>query len=176
MFIKEIKESNLIDGVKLITLDTYEDSRGHIATVFSKSNLYPDFVEDKITISYKNVLRGLHGDPHTDKLISCFYGQIELYVIDYRKESDTYGKSEKFVLSDNKLQTVFVPKGCLNGHLCLSDKCIFWYKWSAKYDGPSSQETILWNDKNLNLNWSTTEPILSERDANANPFNYKQIK
>ena len=43
MFIKEVKESNLIDGVKLITLDTYEDNRCYIATVFSKSSLYPEW-------------------------------------------------------------------------------------------------------------------------------------
>ena len=174
MFTNDIKESDIIDGVKSITLDTYKDNRGEIATIFSKSDMFPAFVEDKITISHKNVLRGLHGDPHTDKLISCISGQIELYVVDYRHRSKTYGKSEKFVLCSDNLQTVFVPKGCLNGHLCLTDKCIFWYKWSSKYEGPLSQETILWNDKKLNLKWSVSDPILSERDINGNPFDYKE--
>ena len=146
MFIENIHNSKNIDGLKLITMDTFVDHRGEIATIFSKSKMFPEFVEDKITISTKDVLRGLHGDLTTSKLISCLSGRIELFVVDARKKSQTFGNTEKFILSDKKIQTVFVPKGCLNGHLCLSDRCIFWYKWSEKYEGPSKQFTIKWDD------------------------------
>ena len=170
MFIEKINDSKNIDGVKLITMDTFVDHRGEIATIYSKSKMFPEFVEDKITISNKNVLRGLHGDLYTSKIISCLFGKIELFVVDARKNSITFGNSEKFVLSGEKLQTVYVPKGCLNGHLCLSNKCIFWYKWSQKYDGPSKRFTIKWDDEDLNLDWSIKNPILSDRDLNGNYF------
>ena len=62
---------------------------------------------------------------------------------------------------------VLVPAGCLNGHLCLSDKCIFFYKWSEKYKQPDDQITVLWNDPELNISWPTDTPVLSERDRRA---------
>ena len=111
MFIENIHNSKNIDGLKLITMDTFVDHRGEISTIFSKSKMFPEFVEDKITISTKDVLRGLHGDLTTSKLISCLSGRIELFVVDARKKSQTFGNAEKFILSDKKIQTVFVPKG-----------------------------------------------------------------
>ena len=69
-----------------------------------------------------------------------------------------------FYLSDREPKSIFVPAGCVNGHLCLSDKCIFYYKWSEKYSGAATQETIKWNDERFNLPWLCKDPILSDRD------------
>ena len=168
MFIEKI-ENYKIEGLLLITMDNYHDSRGEIWTLHSENPIFPDFVEDKITISNLGVLRGLHGDPKTCKLISCLHGSFVLNVVDARKGSKTYGESQKFNLSSDKGQSVLVPPGCLNGHLCKSEKCIFWYKWSEKYD-ISNQTTVSWNDKTLNLDWECENPLLSERDKNGKDF------
>jgi dTDP-4-dehydrorhamnose 3,5-epimerase len=155
--------------------DYFSDLRGQIWTIHSEDNGLTKFVEDKITVSNKNVLRGLHGDGAADKLISCLYGTIQLAVVDARKNSPTRGVVETFILSDKEPRYVFVPAGCLNGHLCLSDRCIFWYKWSQKYTGAETQETVLWKDEDLKIPWICKDPMLSDRDKNGNSFKEVEI-
>ncbi len=106
----------------------------------------------------------MHGDSEIDKLILCLHGSIQLAVVDLRKGSSTYGNSKMFNLDDKNGRAIFVPAGCVNGHLCLSDKCIFFYKWSKPYNGADKQVTIQWDDPSLALEWKIKNPIMSTRD------------
>ena len=63
---------------------------------------------------------------------------------------------------ENKIQ-ILVPPKFGNGHLVLSDKCIFHYKQNSEYDR-SGQFTIKWNDPTFSFKWKFESPILSERD------------
>ena len=153
-----------IPGLLELELDAFTDFRGEIWSSYEDCDLFPSFVEDKITISTKNVLRGLHGDFETGKLISCIHGEIFFVVVDVRGKNKMI---KTFNLSDKSPRLVFVPPGCLNGHLCLSDKCIFFYKWTAKYKQPQEQITVSWEDPGLNIGWPVENPILSDRDKNA---------
>jgi|TARA_R110001583_G_scaffold40442_1_gene129156 dTDP-4-dehydrorhamnose 3,5-epimerase len=168
--IKSITESTKIDGLKSITLDTFKDYRGEIWTVYSDEYTDLKFVADKITISRFGVLRGFHGDPYTAKLITCLSGQFQLAIVDTRKDSKTYGNVETYLVSDNEPMVVVVPAGCVNAHLCLSDKCVFYYKWSEHYKGPEEQVTISWDDPDIDVDWAIKSPILSERDKNGVPL------
>lgn len=172
--IKKRYISNKIKDLFVLKLDTFQDSRGEIWTIYSKEHSDLNYVADKITISRFGVLRGFHGDPHTAKLITCLSGQFQLAIADLRRDSETYGNTETFLISDNEPTVIFVPAGCVNAHLCLSDKCVFYYKWSEDYNGPESQVTVMWNDLDLGIDWTIKSPILSERDKNGRP--YKEIK
>ena len=163
-------EETEIQNLYKISLDTHLDNRGEIWTLFKDVDWLPEFVEDKISISTKGVLRGLHGDDSTWKLISCLHGSFLLVVVDARNPSDTYKKIQYFEMTDSKGMLILVPPGCLNAHLSLSDKCIFWYKWSHAYSGPQSQETVAWDDLELNIQWPISDPVLSERDKNGKLF------
>ena len=171
--VKEITKSERIKDLVSIKLDTFQDYRGEIWTVYSEEYTDLKFVADKITISRFGVLRGLHGDPHTAKLIACLSGQIQLAILDLRKDSETYGNVETFLISDYDPTVVIVPAGCVNAHLCLSDKCVFYYKWSEHYKGPDEQVTIAWDDPELDIDWVIDNPILSERDKNG--ISYKGV-
>jgi len=165
-YIKNIKKYP-IQGLIEIELNPYSDPRGQIWSIYEECDMLPTFVEDKVTISNKGVLRGLHGDFETDKLICCMHGDLFLSVADIRRESNTFKETQTFYLSDDNPTIVLVPAGCLNGHLCLSDKCIFFYKWSEKYKQPDDQITVLYSDPELSIPWPTDAPILSERDSRA---------
>ena len=162
--IKHISESDKIAGVSKIDLDTFQDHRGEIWTLYERHFSDNEFVADKITISRFGVLRGFHGDPYTAKLISCLSGQFQLAVVDTRDNSPTYGNMETYLLTDNEPAVVLVPAGCINAHLSLSDKCVFYYKWSKEYNGPDRQVTVAWNDPDIGVDWLVKSPILSERD------------
>lgn len=162
--IEDFKESPTIQGLLNIKLDIFQDYRGEIWTIYSDEFTRYKFVQDKISISRFGVLRGFHGDSQTAKLITCLSGQFQLVVVDLRKNSKTYGNSEIFMLSDCEPRVVIVPEGCVNAHLCLSDQCIFFYKWTQGYRGPEAQITVAWNDLSINAPWMIACPIVSDRD------------
>ncbi len=163
-----IVEKTKLKNVLLLKLDVFEDHRGEYIELFNKA-LYKekgidlDFLQDDISISSKNVLRGIHGDAETWKLISCLYGKFYLVVVNCDKLSPSFGKWQSFVLSDRNRHQVLVPPKYGNGHLVLSDKAIFHYKQTTYYH-PQSQFTYKWDDPNLKIWWPVKDPILSIRD------------
>ena len=159
-----------LDGVLLINPPTvYEDFRGEYVEIYNKdifkeNGVKIDFIQDDISVSRKNVLRGLHGDQETWKLISCLYGAFYLVVVNNDPSSGQYKKSVSFTLSDKNRQQVLIPPKHGNGHLVLSDLAIFHYKQNTFYNR-EGQFTIKWNDPNYNLWWPINDPITSIRDS-----------
>ena len=159
-----------LDGVLLIKPPTiFKDFRGTYIETYSEklyieAGLDIKFVQDDISVSFKNVLRGIHGDDVTWKLISCHYGEFYLVVVNWNDASPQFGEWESFTLSDKTRQQVLIPPKHGTGHVVLSDMTIFHYKQSTYYDR-ASQFTILWNDPRLNIPWPVDNPILSKRDG-----------
>lgn len=155
-----------LNGVLLIEPPTiFEDFRGSYVEIYNKElyNFAPEFVQDDISVSTENVLRGIHGDYKTWKLISCLYGGFQLAVVNYDKESAEFKQWDVFYISAmNRLQVLIPPKFG-NAHLVLTDFAVFHYKQSTYYDR-ESQFTLKWNDPTLKIKWYSNDPILSERD------------
>ena len=171
----EIKESEKVKDLKVIKPVSFYDFRGEYLETFSaKTYKFKDrqgndvvFVEDDISVSKRGVLRGLHGDDKTWKLIQCLWGEIFVAVADMRTDSPTYLQWDSFSVSDKNRLQLLIPAGCANGHLCLSEKCIFSYKQSQYYSGSENQFTVRWDDPKLNISWPVSDPLLSERDSTA---------
>ena len=164
----EVKKTKL-DGVLLIKPPTvFEDYRGTYVELYNRelykeSGVAVNFVQDDISVSSHHVLRGIHGDAETWKLISCLHGKFYLMVINWDETSLQYRQWEAFTLSDQNRLQVLVPPKFGNGHVVLSEVAIFHYKQSSYYNR-AGQFTILWNDPDLNLWWPVRNPILSQRD------------
>ncbi len=164
----EVSKTNL-DRVLLITPPTvFEDFRGTYVEIYNEelyraAGIDADFVQDDISTSTRHVLRGIHGDDRTWKLISCLQGTFYLVVVNCDRDSDRFGNWESFVLSDANRRQVLVPPGYGNGHLVLSDQAIFHYKQSTYYDR-ASQFTYAWNDSKLGIWWPVKNPVMSQRD------------
>ncbi len=116
-----------------------------------------EFVQDDISISSKHVLRGIHGDDNTWKLISCLHGKFYLAVVNWDPSSPQYRQWQGFTLSDHNHLQVLVPPKHGNGHLVLSDTAMFSYKQSTNYNR-AGQFTLKWNDPQLNIWWPIPEP------------------
>lgn len=163
----EVKETKLA-GVRLITPDIHTDLRGRNVTLYSKrmyeeKGINLDFVENKVSVSRHNVLRGIHGDNNTWKLISCLSGVIFLVVVNCDEMAPEFGAWESFTLSGDDFRQVLVPPKYGNGHLVMSDLAIFYYQWSAYYD-LSNQFSYKYNDSRFTIAWPVTDPILFGRD------------
>ena len=154
-----------ISGIKTRTPDVYTDYRGDLWTIW-KDDMDIYYNHDKVSTSRKNVLRGIHGDFKSTKLVTCLYGEVYFVVVDNREHSPTYMKWDCMMLNDKTRKQVMLPPGVGNGFLILSEHAVIHYKWSYKGQYPDVQDqfTIKWNDEKLNINWPISNPILQPRD------------
>lgn len=168
-----ISNSPIFDSVKIITPSIFRDDRGEFVETYSM-NTYDlrdhsgnsiMFKEDDLSISHKGVLRGLHGDTKTWKLIQCVYGEVFFALVDYNPGSPTFLKHQAFTLNEENRLQILVPPYFVNGYLCISGKCVFSYKQSETYTGMQNQVAMRWNDPRVAIAWPESNPVLSKRDA-----------
>lgn len=159
-----------LEGVLVIEPPTrFEDFRGEYVEIYNDA-LYRaagidyDFVQDDISVSGHGVLRGIHGDDATAKLVSCLMGKFYLVVVNWDPDSPQHGKWEAFTLSETNRLQVLIPPRFGNGHLVLGDRAMFHYKQTTSYDR-ARQFTILWDDPRLNIFWPAKPLIVSRRDS-----------
>ncbi len=159
-----------IHGLILIQPKKFFDTRGYFfesynSKTYSEIGIKNLFVQDNLSISKKNVLRGLHyqNKKPQGKLVSVIKGSILDIAVDIRKNSKTFGKHQAFILSEKNCKQLWIPRNFAHGFLTLSSNTIVSYKCTDFYD-PSDQNTIIWNDKTLNITWPTKKPIISEKD------------
>ena len=163
-----IVEKTKLDDVLLIKPEIFEDFRGTYVETYNeeeyrKHGVNQKFVQDDISSSTKGVLRGIHGDAETWKLISCMFGRFYFVVVNCDENSSNFGKWQSFILSSENRHQVLVPPKHGNGHLILSDMAIFHYKQTTYYN-PTSQFSYRWDDESLGIWWPIKEPLLSQRD------------
>ncbi len=165
-------EATSLENVKKITPPTiFNDHRGSYIELYNyklykENGIDTDFVQDDISVSKKNVLRGIHGDPVTTKLISCLLGEIYLVIVNNDPETEQYCKWEAFTISEENHYQILVPPNFGVAHLVMSEKAIFHYKQSTYYSR-TNQFTLKWDDPVLGIDWPIKDPILSSRDLEA---------
>lgn len=163
----EVQKTDL-DGVLLIKPSIFEDFRGEYIETYNeadyrKHGIDCHFVQDDISISTRHVLRGIHGDRKTWKLISCHYGKFYFVVVNCDENSKDFRKWQAFTLSDKNRRQILVPPKHGNAHLVMSNTTIFHYKQTTYYE-LGSQFTYRWNDPDLDIWWPIDNPIVSRRD------------
>lgn len=169
-------EKTFIEDLLIISPTVFTDNRGYFLESYNKDNLSSflnvDFVQDNESMSQKNVLRGLHFQkpPHAQgKLVRVITGSVLDVAVDLRKGSATYGKHFKHILSSENKKQLYIPKGFAHGFLVLEDDTIFSYKCTDYYN-KATEDSLLWNDTTLNINWNIEDPIISDKDKNAQNF------
>ena len=156
----------MINGVVIREQDAFTDYRGDLYTIWKDGDFDLNFNHDKVSTSRKHVLRGIHGDNKSWKLVTCLYGEIYFVIVDNRESSDTFLQWESTMLTDRNRKQVLIPPGVGNGFLVMSHRSVFHYKWSyeGEYADVDQQFTIKWNDPIVGVDWPIVNPILSKRD------------
>ena len=164
------KKLNL-SGCYLITPKVFKDSRGSFQEIFNEKNfceitgLKQSFKQDNISISKKNVLRGLHFQikKPQGKLIKVLNGSIFDVFVDLRKKSPTYKKVQTINLNKSDNSLLWLPPGIAHGFYSITSNVVINYKVTQFYN-PNDEYTLKWNDKNLKIKWPSKKPILSKKD------------
>tara|TARA_B100000902_G_scaffold381427_1_gene417929 strand:+ start:9369 stop:9911 length:543 start_codon:yes stop_codon:yes gene_type:complete len=166
-----------IDDLLLIKPKIYSDNRGHFfeswnKNIFNENIINVNFIQDNQSLSKKGVIRGLHfqNPPYAQgKLVRVIKGKVLDVALDIRKKSKSYGKYFSIELSGENNFMLWIPPGFAHGFSTLEDNTIFSYKCSGKYN-KESENSILWNDPNLNINWKVKNPIISDKDQKSQKF------
>ena len=130
-----IVEKTQLDGVLKIKLDAFEDHRGWYVETYNEQKYHEagidiKFVEDDISVTRKNCLKGVHGDQNTWKLISCLHGSFYLPVVNNDPTHEQYRQWQGFTLSDRNNLQILVPAKFGNGHIAFTEYSIYNYKQS----------------------------------------------
>lgn len=165
------------DGLYLLQPNVFEDERGYFfeafnQNVFNNSDLRFNFIQDNISRSKKNTIRGLHfqtGEMAQGKLCQVIYGKVLDVALDIRFNSPTFGKYFSTELSEENHLQLWMHPGFAHGFSVLSDIAIFSYKCTKMYS-KEHESTILFNDPDLNIDWQVKDPVVSEKDLNAQTF------
>jgi len=149
----------------------FRDARGFFLETYHRQKFTDlgftdEFVQDNHSRSEKGTLRGLHFQSrHAQaKLCRVVEGEALDVAVDIRLGSPTFGKWTSVLLSAERQNQIFIPRGFAHGFLALTDHVQFLYKCSDFYDS-TSEYGIIWNDPDLAISWGVVNPLVSEKDA-----------
>jgi dTDP-4-dehydrorhamnose 3,5-epimerase len=168
-----------IPDVLILEPKIFGDDRGFFLESWNQKTLKDQlgidevFVQDNHSKSSKGVLRGLHYqlERPQGKLVRVVTGRVLDVVVDIRKSSPTFGQYFSIELNDQNHLQLWVPPGMAHGFVVLSDTADFMYK-TTDYYAPQYEQSILWNDIDLNIDWKLNDiiPSLSNKDENGISF------
>ncbi len=167
-------EKTPLDGVCILTPKVYEDARGFFMESYRKDvfrqelGIEPEFVQDNHSRSVKNTLRGLHfqWDPPMGKLMRVTVGNAFLMAVDIRKDSPTLGRWFGLEVSAENHKQVWTPAGFARGFCALTEIVEVQYKCTGIYN-PACESGLRWDDPEIGIQWPVPEPLLSDKDRNA---------
>ena len=151
--------------------NSFKDKRGYFKELIKETQIKKKMPFTVMSYSKKNVIRGLHIQlkKSQGKFISVLKGKIYDVALDVRKNSKTFGKVFKCILSEKNSQSIYIPQGFAHG-FCGLDKENYIIYSCTQYRDATSERAIKYNDKTLRIKWPTKKPIISKKDKNAMTF------
>ena len=162
----KIKKTNF-KGLLIVSQKNNKDRRGSLRETFSDKILKKKFTFEYCTTSKKNVLRGFHFQLKNkqSKYVNVLKGKILDVVLDLRKNSRTFGKVFKIILSKNNALGLYIPAGFAHAYYSYEKENIIYYKLDNYYN-PKFESGIVYNDKVLKIRWPKNKMIISKKDKN----------
>jgi len=153
----------VIDGLQRLPLRRFEDARGWFTEVRRESALPRQTRQTNLSFSRRGVIRGLHyHERGQDDLFACIQGTARVVVLDRAS-----GEAHTEDIGDENPVALYIPGRHAHGFEALTD-LLFLYHVTEEYDPADPDEhEIPWDDPRVKHLWSTTSPILSERDLAA---------
>ena len=167
-----------IEGLLMVRPQVHADDRGQFVETWNQRRFDEAvgrevrFVQSNQSRSQKHVLRGLHfqAPPNGQgKLVRVSQGLALDVAVDLRKDSPTFGQHWAVELSPGNGIQFWIPEGFAHGFLALEEDTVFEYMCTEFY-APQSEQSLLWNDPLLGIDWGVEAPRVSDKDAAASSF------
>jgi dTDP-4-dehydrorhamnose 3,5-epimerase len=172
-----------IQGVVILEMPIYKDDRGQFQETYNERRFLElglpiDWKQDNLSMSRKNVVRGLHYQliQPQGKLVRVVSGKVFDVAVDLRRSSPTFGKHVSVELSSENGLAFYIPAGFAHGFTALTEDACFAYKVTDFYE-PSGDRTLLWNDPELGIEWpvSAADAIVSAKDQQGKPWSSAEV-
>jgi dTDP-4-dehydrorhamnose 3,5-epimerase len=152
-------EPRAIGDARGFFLEAWNDAR------YREAGLAAVFVQDNVSASARGVVRGLHlQHPHGQgKLVQVLDGEVLDVAVDVRRGSPTFGRHVSARLSGDNHHQLWIPPGFAHGFAVVSERAIFAYKCTERYD-PESELGVAFDDPDLGIAWPVEAPVVSARD------------
>jgi dTDP-glucose pyrophosphorylase/dTDP-4-dehydrorhamnose 3,5-epimerase-like enzyme len=149
------------DRTRPIPLRRFGDARGWLTEIARTSGLPKPIRQTNVSFSRKGTIRGLHyHERGQDDLFVCLQGTARVVALD-RDTGETFCED----IGENNFEAVYVPGNLAHGFEALTDVLML-YHVTEEYDPADPDEHgVAWDDPRVRNLWSTTSPILSERDS-----------
>ena len=146
----------------------YKDQRGYLREVFLQKMVKKKIIFNILSVSKKNVLRGLHFQKKKPqgKYLSVLKGKIFDVVVDLRKKSPTFGKKFSIILSQENCKSIYIPPGFAHGFQSLEKENIVCYS-CTEYRSKGNEHGLNYKDKSLKIKWPLSNPTITEKDRKA---------
>jgi dTDP-4-dehydrorhamnose 3,5-epimerase len=170
-------------GVVILESRIYRDDRGQFQETYNERRFLElglpiDWKQDNLSLSRKNVVRGLHYQliQPQGKLVRVISGSVFDVAVDIRRNSPTFGKHVSVELSAENGLAFYIPTGFAHGFAALTEGACFAYKVTDFYE-PSGDRTMLWNDPELGIRWPVAagDAIVSAKDLQGKPFRDAEV-
>tara|TARA_B100000886_G_scaffold336376_1_gene295052 strand:+ start:646 stop:1176 length:531 start_codon:yes stop_codon:yes gene_type:complete len=160
-----------IKGLLIVKQKNNKDSRGSLRETFNNKILKKKFIFEYCTSSKANVLRGFHFQYKfkQSKFVNVLKGKILDVVIDLRKNSKTFGKVFKIILSKENALGLYIPAGFAHAYYSIKNENIIYYKLDNYYS-PKYESGIIYNDPTIKISWPKKKRV-SKKDKNLPTFN-----
>jgi dTDP-4-dehydrorhamnose 3,5-epimerase len=156
--------------VLLIEPRIFEDERGfffesYSARRYAEAGIPAAFVQDNVSYSKRNVLRGLHYQHPfgQGKLMGVLLGEIFDVAVDVRRGSPTFRQWVGVCLSGQNRRQLYIPPGFAHGFLVTSEEALVAYKCSEYYH-PETERCIRWDDERIGIEWPLHDRVVSPKD------------
>ena len=152
-----LSDTNL-PGLELINTQNIEDNRGSFMKLASPSFPYCNvpFVEQFLTVSVKDVIRGMHFQVppyHHYKLVTCLSGSARPYSR-FASKFTNLGKTFSIYISPSSLQYIY-PR-IAHGFLSLAENTKILYNVTSEYN---AEHDLGIHYNSFNFNWPTSSPL-----------------
>lgn len=163
-----------IHGAFVIEPQRIGDERGFFARLWCERELADHGLETTVrqtnigSSTRRATLRGLHyqRDPHAEvKLIRCPRGAVYDVIVDLRPESPSYRQWYGVELDAGNCRALYVPAGCAQGYITLTDDTEIYYHTSRFYT-PQAATGVRWDDPAFAIDWPLEPAVISEADRN----------
>lgn len=160
-----------IAGLLIVNRPIHTDDRGFFREIFQKKELEEvsgvnfDGVQMNHSHSKSKVLRGIHAEKW-NKIVYPINGEVFVAIVDIRVDSETFCRSETFVINDQNRFGLFIPEGLANSLCVTSDIAVDYIYLVDKYYDGTDTRAMAWDDPDINIKWPIEDPIISQRDKN----------
>ena len=158
-----------ISGLLIVKPKSYKDKRGFFYESYVKKKyknlIKKNFCQDNVSLSKKNVLRGIHFQwkkPQA-QIMQLLIGKIFIVFVDFRPKSKTFLKKKELIIDSKNNVQIIMPPGVGSGFYALNKLNLMHYKVSEYYN-PKFEIGIKWNCDKLSINWPKGRKIISNKD------------